>query len=333
LFEKSSKNRTFTMRSISAHQVPPVLKSTIVRRALIPLIIAVLNCVVSGCATSRYWYGSSENYRTSPELAAITTQQIERGRPNAFVDGFGWVWGIPSKIILWDRRIENHYIDAQTESEIASYLADNDLQTVKVRLNQYRPGDDWKRLVANKSVGAGWRYTLGLLSVAGEAVFPGRLFGGDHYNPFTNTIHLYSNAPAIAFHEGGHAKDFAQRTWKGTYAAAYLLPAGPLYHEAIATEDALSYVKSTRNAATQREAYNLLYPAYGTYVGSVIRDPAGIGYIAAVLVGHAAGRWMSSQIEDPPPARLPRESGERDSISESTAVSPASASRPDESMR
>lgn len=319
------------MRSISAHQVQPALKSTIVQRALIPLFIAVLNCVVPGCATSQYWYGSSENYRTSPELAAITTQQIERGRPNAFVDGFGWVWGIPSKIILWDRRIENHHIDAQTESEIASYLADNDLQTVKVRLNQYRPGDDWERLVANKSVGAGWRYTLGLLSVAGETVFPGRLFGGDHYNPFTNTIHLYSNAPAIAFHEGGHAKDFAQRKWKGTYAAAYLLPAGPLYHEAIATEDALSYVKSTRNAATQREAYNLLYPAYGTYVGSVIRDPAGVGYIAAVLVGHAAGRWMSSQIEDPPPVRPQREFSERDSLSESTAVSPASASRPAES--
>lgn len=291
------------------------------------IIIAILGVLMmsslSGCASSRYAFGKAEHYRTSPELASITTQQIERGRPHAVIDGFGWVWGIPSKIILWDRRVENHRIDERTEAEIATYLADNQLSTVKVRLNQYRPLDDWNRLVANKAVGAGWRYTLGALSVAGEALFPGRLFGGDHYNPFTNTIHIYSNVPAIAFHEGGHAKDFAQRKWKGTYAALYLLPAVPLYHEAIATEDALTYVLVTRDAETQREAYNILYPAYGTYIGNAINDPFGIGYIAGVLVGHAAGRWMSSQIEDPPPVRSRPPATEQSSepVVEATPVS------------
>lgn len=272
----------------------------------IGILVSVICITTAGCASSRYSFGKVEYYRTSPELAAITTPQIERGQPNAFVDGFGWVWGIPSKIILWDRRVENHRIDGRTEAEIASYLADNQLNTVKVRLNQYRPLDDWNRLVANKAVGAGWRYTLGTLSVAGEAIFPGRLFGGDHYNPFTNTIHIYSNIPAIAYHEGGHAKDFARRKWKGTYAAVYLLPGVPLYHEALATEDALTYVLATRDTETQREAYNILYPAYGTYLGGAINDPTGIGYVAGVLLGHASGRWMSSQIEDPPPPHLPQ---------------------------
>ena len=49
----------------------------------------------------------------------------------------------------------------------------------------------WRRLVANKSVGWGWRYTLGTTLWLGETVFPGRLIGGDHYNPFTNTVNRY----------------------------------------------------------------------------------------------------------------------------------------------
>ena len=237
---------------------------------------------------------------TSPELTAMTNPQIERGQRRPFVDGFGWVWGIPAKLILFDRRVENHRVSPETEAAIAEYLQSNELHSVKVRLNQYHPRDDWKRLVANKSVGAGWRYTLGVLSVAGETLLPGRLFGGDHYNPFTNTIHVYSDVPAIAVHEGGHSKDFAGRTWKGTYAAAYLIPGVSLYHESVATGDALGWLQQYGDAEAQREGYNILYPAYGTYVGSAIGDPWGIGYVGGVLVGHAAGRWKSSQVPTEP---------------------------------
>jgi len=279
---------------------------------------AVLYCLMlmsisSGCAAHTYTRGSSAVYYSSPELAQITTTQIERGHPNAFLDGFGWVWGIPAKIILFDRRVENHRIGPRTEAEIAGYLRANELDSVKVRLNQYHPADDWRRLVANKSVGAGWRYTLGTLSVAGETIFPGRLFGGDHYNPFTNTIHVYSDAPAIAVHEGGHAKDFAKRKWKGTWAAVYLIPGMPLMHEARATEDALTYYRIYGDAASQREAYNLLYPAYGSYVGGALGDPSGIAYLASVLAGHATGRWYSSRIEDPVKPSVRQEASAGDS--------------------
>ncbi len=268
-------------------------------------VLVALTVCLFGCASTSYRYGHASHYYTSQKLADITGPQIERGQPRRFVDGFGWLWGNPSKIVLWDRRMENHDIDGQTEAELAAYLQDNELTSVKVRLNQYNPRDDWRRLVANTAVGPGWRYTLGTLLVAGETIFPGRLFGGDHYNPFTNTVHLYSNSAAIAFHEAGHAKDFARRKWKGTYAAAYLIPGVPLYHEAQATNDALSYVTATRDPALQREAYNLLYPAYATYVGSAVNDPTGIAYVGAVLVGHAAGRWKSRQIPDlPPEARM-----------------------------
>ena len=214
------------------------------------------------------------------------------------VDTFGWAWGIPSKILLWDRRVENHRIDAHTETQLATYLGENELSTVKVRLNQYHPREDWHRLVANKSVGAGWRYTVGAVSVAVEAIFPGRLFGGDHYNPYTNTIHLYSNAPAIALHEAGHAKDFARRKWKGTYAAARILPIVPLIQEAIATSDALGYLEANENVSAQQEAYEILYPAYGTYVGAEIKALGPFGVVIGALGGHAIGRWKSWKLEE-----------------------------------
>jgi hypothetical protein len=263
-----------------------------------PMLLRVygtlLLTMLSGCAATPYRYGTAQLYRTSPELEPLTATQIERGRPVPFLDGLGWVIGIPNKILLWNSRIENHDVSPETEEAIAEYLAKNDLGTVKVRLNQYAPGDDWHRLVANKSVGWGWRYSLGTLSWLGETVFPGRVIGGDHYNPFTNTVHIYSDIPAVAVHEGGHAKDFARRRYKGTYAAVYLLPVVPLWHEAKATNDALGYFQAEGDVCNELEAYRVLYPAYGTYVGSAVGDfvpgarfPL---YLAGVAGGHVVGR-------------------------------------------
>ena len=259
-------------------------------------IVLVSLLTLPGCATTPYSMGSADSYYTSPKLASRTQIQIERGKPNVVVDSIGWVWGIPAKITLFDRRVENHRIDADTEVEIAAYLHDNELSTVKVRLNQYRPLDDWKRLNANTSVGLGWRYTFGAFTVLGETIFPGRVFGSDHFNPYTNTIHLYSNVPALALHEAGHSKDYARRKWKGTYAALYNLPGVPLYQEAIATNDALGYVMATQSLQARQEAYEILYPAYGTYVGSAISGPVPYGYIVGLVGGHIAGQWKSREL-------------------------------------
>ena len=285
------------MDSTTTTEISCLMKSCL-RLRRVSAILVVCAIAVSGCASTPYSFGSAARYYSSPELAARTEVQMERGRPHKAIDTFGWVWGIPSKILLWDRQVENHRIDARTESQLATYLSENELSTVKVRLNQYHPRDDWHRLVANKSVGAGWRYTVGVVSVVAEAIFPGRLFGGDHYNPFTNTIHLYSGSPAIALHEAGHAKDFARRKWKGTYAFAGILPIFPLFQEGIATSDALGYLEATQSVSAQQEAYEILYPAYGTYVGAEIKALGPFGVIIGAIGGHAVGQWQSWQLEE-----------------------------------
>ena len=281
--------------------------------------------VAPGCARQRpYSLGAASQYHTSPKLVAMTTPQIERGTPRPVLDSVGWVIGIPGKIVLWDRRIDNHRVSPATERAVSEYLAANELNGVKVRVNQYAPRDEWQRLRANQSVAWGWRYTLGTFSWLGYTIFPGRVWGGDNFNPYTNTLNLYSDAPAVALHEGGHAKDFSRRTYPGTYAAIYTLPIVPLWHEGVATRDALGYLREFGSAEEEREAYTLLYPAYGTYVGGAVGDVVpGVGlaaYCAAVAGGHLAGRVKAARIE--PRERMPRRS---DWTGLSTMLPPSSA--------
>jgi hypothetical protein len=264
------------------------------------IVLAGTVLLTSGCGVLRPQSIQRVRNNLPAELTPDSEPIVERGEPRPIIDGFGWIWGIPSKIILWNRRAENHNISPETEQWLVDYMVENDLYDVKARLNQYRPLDDWRRLVRNKSVAWPWRYTFGVVATAGETIFPGRLFGGDHYNPYTATIHLYSDLPSVAIHEAAHAKDFSNRKYPGTYAAIYALPIVPLYHERVATNDVLAYAEQSGDQAFQREARNVLYPAYGTYAGSAAGSAVGQWsaplYVAGVLAGHAAGRYEAQQL-------------------------------------
>jgi hypothetical protein len=247
----------------------------------------------------------------APEILAANALPVERGEPRPVLDAVGWVFGIPGKLLLWNHKVDNHHISSETEAALVEYLQTNQLDHVKVRLNQYRPWDDVRRLTENRSVAWPWRYTLGSLSVLGETVIPGRVFGGDHFNPYTNTIHLYSDLPVIALHEAAHAKDFSRRPYPGTYAALYAIPIVPLYHESVASSDVMEYVASIGDPELQRQAHHVLYPAYGTYVGGAagsIFPAASLPiYYASVAGGHLAGRLESRRISATPANRIQNE--------------------------
>ena len=193
----------------------PRLLSAIASRWKTLFSALVLAGLLSGCVSPGYDYGSRAITENDLPLRD-DKEQIERGRPIPIVDGIGWIVGIPSKVMLLSTRVDNHFVSHGTEQSLQEYLDANKLDRVKVRLNQYAPLDEWRRLRGNKSVAPGWQYTLGTLATLGYTVLPGRILGGDNYNPFTNTINLYSDHPAIALHEAGHAKDFSRRTYKGT---------------------------------------------------------------------------------------------------------------------
>lgn len=217
-----------------------------------------------GCAGGVGRWAHRRDHHKSAEVCA--RPQIERGQRRPIIDGVGWVVGIPNKIILWDLRVDNHNISPDTERVITQYVDDLGLAETKVRLNQYAPIDEWRRLRNNQKVGWGWRYTLGLLTWADEAIFPGRIFGGDRYNPYTNTISIFSDAPAIAVKEGSRARDVRSRPMPGTYAAVNSLPLVSMWYDTVATGYAFEYL-ATQLPEHEQEGYHLLYPAYGAHFG------------------------------------------------------------------
>ena len=224
---------------------------------------------------------------------AANDSQIEYGKPNKILDAMDWVTpqSLFGKALLWNKDIDSHHISAETVSIVRRYLDDNDMADVKIRVNQYHPKGEWKRLRGNKNIGAGWRYTLGALSVIDYTLIPNRIVGGDHYNPYTNTVHLFSDNFAIALHEAAHAR--AQIGHKGAFAASNNLPGAPLYHEANATKDVISYLENNGTEQQVAAAKKVLFPAYGTYL-STISDSLAAPVVGA-LIGHIVARRDTDQ--------------------------------------
>ena len=274
---------------------------------------AVLCCLalfVTGCAVKPYNY--HENLDTGHTLRLRGNEpQIERGRYIPVMDETAhYLIGVPTKLLFFDWEVNNHHVSRHTEQILDQYLAKNGLHNVKVRLNQYAPGDEWRRLFKNSAMPGFFRYTVGIVTATVYTIFPGRFFaglvGGDSYNPYTNTISLYSDNPTIALHEAAHAKDFAlkNRHFRGWYALMRVLPLVPLWQEAKATGDAIGYTDAEGMTVTRKESYETLYPAYSTYItGEGLRwipiDPW-LSYsiqFAATLPAHLVGRIKAANVE------------------------------------
>lgn len=298
----------------------------------------VLCLFLAGCMHKPYTYFEPAGER-APEapvpvrVTALPAEQIARGERYSIFDNVSsWTFGLFSKLILWNLRVDNHEISPETEEAVRQYLIDNQLTAVKVRLNEYAPLDEWSRLFKNDSVGLGWRLTLGLLSELFYTVLPGRLFGGDNYNPYSDTISLYSDHKAIALHEAGHAKDFAGREWKGSYAFLQIVPLASLFSESEATGDALGYLDDQRKRKEEREAYFILYPAYATYIGgefvniaSIFTNISRLIALVPVIPAHAVGRIKGNRVdaEDDPALILLREKLHSSDAAEQTLAAKA----------
>ncbi len=214
--------------------------------------------------------------------------RIERGTERPFVDGVGWIVGIPRKVFLWDRRADNHDISESTVDEVAFYMQHRGLTETVVRVNQYAPADEWRRLVENRRVGAGWRYSLGTLRWFGYTILPGRIFGNDDYNPYSNSLYLYSDMPALGLASAAYAQDVKERDRPGTYAAVQSLPIVALWHETIATDEVIQYVSIHGSTEQIEDVRHDLYARYGLATAGelgLILPGGGVLYQAVGAVG------------------------------------------------
>ncbi len=272
--------------------------------AIVLICVFFAFSVSFGCAAAPYQKveitDSEKTLRLRPD-----EDQFVRGRPVPVLDkSIGWIWpgSLLGKLLLWNHKVDSHVIDDETIHALEEYLEVNEIEHVKVRINAWNVRDEWRRSLRNREVEPWFRYSFGVLNAIQYTIFPGRIFGGDNYRPYSNTINLYSDIPAVAWHEGGHAKDFGRRSWKGLYAFVYGLPFGSLYHEAVATGDVMGYLHEYGDDDELRDAYHILYPAYGTYIGGEVsslapdQSTAWLIQGSAILGAHMVGRVRGKRV-------------------------------------
>jgi hypothetical protein len=172
------------------------------------------------------------------------------------------------------------------------HLREHQMNSVLVRVNQYDPLGEWARLCQNQNIPLGWRMLGGSFTVLKYSLLPGRIFGEDWYNPFTESLHLYSDIPALGINEAVYARQVRDHENPGVYATIKVVPVLGMWHETKSTQKALQYISETGTAKEREEAYRILYPSYGgnwgAGLGSIV--PFGSAYMRIVgsIFGHAA---------------------------------------------
>jgi hypothetical protein len=255
---------------------------------------------LSGCAKAPYRYSQFHDAHSPNDAPSDVV--IVRGTPNKTLDRIGNIVGFPARILPLNSKINDHRIAPDTEQKLTDYMERNDLTDVTVFVNHYDPKDQWRRLRDNKLIGAGWRYTLGSISVIGYTVLPGRIFGGDRYNPFTNSLYLNSDVPAVALREAAYAKDVHSHRLPGTYASIQELPVVGLWSDGRAVGDVIGYARDQQDWEVEKQAYHVLFPQLGvasTAIGGSILSSVWWGGPAfsagGAAVGHIAGRTLAKR--------------------------------------
>jgi hypothetical protein len=122
-------------------------------------------------------------------------------------------------------------------------------------------------------------------------VLPGRLFGRDEYNPFTDSLYLYSDMPTLGLAESAYAKDVSRRPAPGAYAAVQTLPIATLWHETIATKEVIRYVSYHGSSEDFPKVRHDLYTRYGLELAGsasqVLPDGSGLFAVIGAVGGHA----------------------------------------------
>ena len=248
------------------------------RAAFIVLLVTHTSMLASGQAPSQ----------ESCDAQAIAWD-VENGRRRPVIDAIGWAVSIPKKILLWDSRAGNQHVSQSTTQQVTRYLQYRQLQGVKVRVNQYDPIGEWDRLVDNQKISPGWKYSLGLLRHVRYTLLPGRIFGGDEYNPYTDTVSLYSDMPSQGLVESAFAYDVHSRVNPGTYAAVQSLPLVSMWHESLATDEVLSYISFYGDESQLQKFRQDLYARYGVVLGGELGQVLPDGTSAFQVVGAVAG--------------------------------------------
>lgn len=253
------------------------------------LIVRVIFCLfavsVAGCSTFNAYELSGQRFSGGQHGSV----QIQRGQPRPIIDATGRLLGFPNRIAVGDARVDNHNVSTGTEMEITNYLEEKGLSSVLVRSNQYAPVDELKRMIANKKIRPIWKSTFGSFNLLKYTLLPGRLTGGDWYNPYSESLHVYSDSPAVVISRATYAQDIRNRVNPGAYAAVKDVPLAGLGHETTATKLALDWYQS-KSPEAYEAAKEVLYPNLGASYGGQLASFIPYGEVVGRIIGGGVGK-------------------------------------------
>lgn len=264
-----------------------------------------------GCASDTYNYGVNPGAITNRPLVSESHNVISRGGEHPRVDRLESVVQSPRKFIRkLTRRPALDPDDEERRREEAVKLAEdyfsvNGLDDVFIDVRVYEPHEQWQRLQSNQAIHPIWKYTGGTLGWLRYSVLPFRAFHTDRYDPFTNTLNLNSDRPIEALFESGLAKEFQKnhRLGVGTYAMMQYIPFVPLYHNAKAGSDVLTFAQVHLDGENSDEVFPLTYSRIGETVVSetlsVVTLSADLPFFTSPLLriaGRTAGRTTGMSI-------------------------------------
>lgn len=214
------------------------------------------------------------------QLESIGTNNLEIRKDDLVSRTVSFVGNLPTKALFLSTKIGS-YPKQETQNYVKEYLRNSKLEDTTVRIGHSRILKDVLRLFSDKK--------LKKTSLLGRILLgiPTTLYGGliakltraDHYNPFTKTAVIYSDVPAIAMHELGHAKDYQEKNSPTLYSLARVFAPVMLYQEYVASRKAYKNLKENE----KWQSYRYLMPAFSTYIAPV----AGLAAFPFLAATHA----------------------------------------------
>jgi len=239
------------------------MRSHLLARSL--LLFAVFFLSV-GCIQKNYRYGiSNEDLLSS---LPRTPNLITVGGHHPRIDSIERTVQYPKKVFLkWFPRTKPEEapdaLRLQAVQTATDYLDDNGLKGVYVDVREYNPREQWNRLKSNNRISPFWKYTGGTLYHVGYCVLPGRAFGMDSFNGFTNTLSINSTSTANALYHSGYVKKIYDQRYPGTYMAVNWLPVVPLFRDTSNASDVLTYARLKEDWPLEKELIPQVYAQLG----------------------------------------------------------------------
>ncbi len=213
----------------------------------------------------------------------INGNSLEIKKDDPLSRGISYVGCLPTKLIFLSDKM-GKYPEKETQDYVKSYLSKAEFKGVKVRIGHSRVLKDTYRLFTDKNlkdISLAGRIFLGIPSTLIKGLYA-KLTRSDHYNSFTKTAMIYSDIPAIALHELGHAEDFSKRKNPTMYSLMRMIPFFNLYQEYIASRKAHKNLEEKDKRQTGR----YLVPAFATYVAAA---PLALPFLPIVAAGYLIG--------------------------------------------